>query len=97
MDCSPGRDMTSTITRGKVGALGIERKLRREKWRDTGRERQKETDRERQRERDIKEILIQATVQGSISAPSSCLCFRRISKTRGKLALFCQFFHSFVP
>ena len=47
MDCSPGRDMTSTITRGKVGALGIERKLRREKWRDTGRERQKETERER--------------------------------------------------
>ena len=45
-----------------------------------------------ERERDIKEILIEATVQGTISAPSRCLRFRRIWDTRQKPARLYKIF-----
>ena len=68
----PDRDMPSWITTGKFGSGGFQRMLRREKWRES------ETERNSERERERTEILIQATVQGTISLPSTCLCFRRI-------------------
>ena len=55
-----------------------------------------EKDGGRSRERGIKEILIQATVQGTISVANMCLCFRRISDTREKTALLNQIHHSFL-
>ena len=48
------------------------------------------------RRRDIKDILIQATVQGRITSPRKFLCFRRISDTRDKPALLYQMLHCFL-
>ena len=44
-------------------------------------------ERERDRERERQDILIQTTVQGTISAPSRYLCFRWIADIREKPAL----------
>ena len=55
--------------------------------RSGGRERYREKERDTVRERKINEILIQSRVQGRISAPSRCLCFRRILDKSDKPAL----------
>ena len=57
---------------------------------------ERENWRERWGERDIMDILIRATVQGMISALSSCLNFRRVSYTREKPAHLYQIIHSFL-
>ena len=64
LDCYPVWDMSSSITRVKLGAGGVERKWRRGSW---------------DRERD-KEILIQARVHGMTSLPNGCLCLRYLTQ-----------------
>jgi len=49
----------------------------------------------REREREIKEIVIQATAQGTFSAPKRCLYFRRITDTREKPAHVYKILHFF--
>ena len=45
-------------------------------------EAERESERERQREREGDEIWIQATIQGTMSFPSPCLCFRVLLDTK---------------
>ena len=45
-------------------------------------EAERESEREREREREGDEIWIQATIQGTMSFPSPCLCFRGLLDTK---------------
>ena len=49
----------------------------------------------REGEREKREVLIQATEQGKISALSRCQRFKRISRFREEIALLSQIPHSF--
>ena len=74
--------------------LGQQDSRESEGGRSGGGERPRETESEKETEREgeimDKEILIQATVQGRISAPSRCQWFRCISDFREATALLSQ-------
>ena len=75
LDNSLGYDISSIITTGQLVAGGFQRYGRGAK----GRVRELERRRRKEGEREVQELLIQATVNGRIISPRTCLGVRWIS------------------
>ena len=92
MDHSLGYYTSSIITTGQLVAGGFKRISRgaKERVRELERRRSKEG------EREVKELLSQATVNGRIISPRTCVCLRGISHEWDKPAHLHQSLLSFL-
>ena len=92
MDHSLGYYTSSIITTGQLVAGGFKRISRgaKERVRELERRRSKEG------EREVKELLSQATVNGRIISPRTCVCLRWISHKWDKAAHLYQSLLSFL-
>jgi hypothetical protein len=92
LDHSLGEYSSSIITTGQLVAGGFKRNCRGEK----GRVRQLERRRSKEGEREVKDLLVQAKVNGRKNAPRTCPCLRWISHKWDKAAHLYQSLLSFL-